>query len=168
MHWLRQTRGAALTVLDDVHHPNLSAETRAIVERLIQVARPICTLSWRRATRCSSARCQPCAFAGYCSISARMNWRLPRLDHRDYSNPVSTFSDIVWATLLADKIDSWAIVFTLVWQQLQRGDRSLPLALSQLSGSVMICFTFLAHEVLSRQPGTPVQRFLRETALLHG
>ncbi|MCO5189823.1 MAG: transcriptional regulator [Anaerolineae bacterium] len=153
-------------VLDDVHHLNLSAETRAIVERLIQVAPA--HLHIIMATR------YPLQLGTLSTLRVRGALLHIGQDELAFTAPeiIELFQSrfdfpltLSQATLLADKIDGWAIALPLVWQQLQRGDRSLPLALSQLSGSADDLFTFLAHEVLSRQP-EHVQRFLRETALL--
>jgi DNA-binding SARP family transcriptional activator len=153
-------------VLDDAHQLNHSAETIAIVERLLQLAPPhlhiiLATRYPLNMTALATMRVRGELLEIGQSELAFTSAEIVELYGTRFDFPVTTEQ----AALLADKLDGWAIALPLVWQQLRRGNTSIPAALDQLSGSASDLFTYLAHEVLQRQPEN-VQHFLRETAIM--
>ncbi len=77
-------------------------------------------------------------------------------------------------TLLSERLEGWVMPLPLVWQSLQRDEASRPggaaadllaTTLAGLSGNGSDLFTYLASEVISRQP-EDVAQFLRVTSLL--
>lgn len=165
---LAQREETVFLVLDDAHVLNETAETGHLLARLINHAPP--TLHLLLSTR------YPLKLPNL--LTLRMRGMLLEIDQAELAFTPAEICSLyeecyglpltaAQSALLAEKSEGWAMVLPLVWQRVQRGGATtIPQALAQLSGSAGDLFAYLTQEVLAQQP-EPMQRFLRETAVLH-
>jgi LuxR family maltose regulon positive regulatory protein len=156
-----------ILVLDDYHLVNPSTEVNVIVDHFLEVLPP--NLHLVIATRQHPV------------LKSLVRWRvkgdLLEIGQRDlafsageiealfrtqYGLPLSTQQ----VQRLATETEGWIIALQMIWQGLQSGIAgSLDQILEELPRSLQDLFTYLAQEVLARQP-VRIQEFLLRTSVL--
>lgn len=157
-----------LLILDDAHLLNNNQSTLALVERLIKHGPE------RLHIVCSCR--QPPALASL--VTLRVRGELLDIGEEDLAftrDEISTlFHEQYKYTLSGDELDvlaqeteGWAIALQLVWQRLARGEpsRSISDALRRFKGLKEDLFTYLAREVLEKEPQER-QQFLLTSSVL--
>jgi LuxR family maltose regulon positive regulatory protein len=160
-------RQKTVLVLDDYHLVNPAVQVNAIVDGLLQVLPPdvhliiaarqrpaLETLTrWRVKGEVLAIGQQDLAFsAGEIEALFRTQYDLP-LNARQVQR-------------LAAETEGWIIALQMIWQGLQSGVAgSLDQILEEIPRSLEDLFTYLAQEVLARQPAH-VQDFLLRTSVL--